>query len=198
MPRLARFPLNPQADPGDGSSSSAWDLHDTDPSGYFRVAALKYHASSTRMPRIYRTMHEQDGKPRAGEGFCELGVRPPGRTRPDGQPAAADVDVDAHGHVVVNRKGMSVFRSLADLAALPSRLVPIHLAAKVRGAAGPRGARIWTMGRGPFASGRLTDDLELHASGGVHGTVCPSHQMAIDALQRELTATQDSWAAEEP
>ena len=125
------------------------------------------------MPKIYRTMYEQDGKPRAGQNFCELGVRPPGRILPDGRRAGADVDSDAVGNVVLNKKGMSVFRSLGDLAVLPSRLVPMHLAGKVRGAAGPTGGRIWTMGQGPFSACALSETLELFESGGWHGVVCP-------------------------
>jgi hypothetical protein len=150
------------------------------------------------MPQIYRTMFEQAGKPRVGDGWCELGARPPGRNRPDGKPAVADVDVGANGDVVLNGKGMSVFRSLADLPALPSRLVPIHLAANIRGAAGPTGTRIWTRGKGRFASGPVTDKLELHESGGAHGNVCPSQAMPIGALQGELAGTLDSWKVEEP
>jgi hypothetical protein len=88
------------------------------------------------MPKVYRTMFEQGGKPRIGAGWCELGVRPPGRLKPNRQPAVADVDLDANDDVLMNNKGMSVFRSLADLPALHSRLVPLHLAAKIRGAAG--------------------------------------------------------------
>jgi hypothetical protein len=93
---------------------------------------------------------------------------------------------------------MSVFRSHADLAALPSRLVPIHLAGRIRGAAGPTGTRIWTMGRGPFASGMLTGALVLHEKGGWHGSVGPSVAMPIPTLESELAKTQDSWSIEEP
>lgn len=150
------------------------------------------------MPKVYRTMFEQNGKPRVGGVSCELGVRPPGRLRQNGQPEIADVDMDAKGDVVLNKKGMSVFRSLADLARLPSRLVPIHLAEKVRGAVGPTGTRIWTMGQGLFASGPLTGSLELHESGTKHGNVCPSHIMQIASLQTALAQTQNSWTIEEP
>lgn len=143
-------------------------------------------------------MYDDSGKPRIGDAWCELGVRPPGRLKPDGKPAAADVDVDQNANVVRNNKGMSVFRSLADLSTLHSRLVPIHLADKVRGAAGPSDTRIWTMGQGPFASGTLTNTLELHESGGQHGNICPSTAMPIAALQTELANTQDSWTIDEP
>lgn len=150
------------------------------------------------MPKVYRTMFEDGGKPRIGKAWCKLGVRPPGRLRRDGTPAVADVDVDANGDVVLNKKGMSVFRSLADLSALPSRLVPIHLSAKVRGAAGASRTRIWTMGEGDFLTGPLTDNLDLHENGGMHGTACPSNAMQIATLQKELADTQDSWTIDEP
>ena len=150
------------------------------------------------MPKIYRTMYGQGGKPRVGDAWCELGVRPPGRMWPSGKPVPADVDVDANGNVLLNKKGMSVFRSLADLPRLFSKLVPIHLAGKIRGAAGPIGTHIWTMGQGVFASGPLTSKLELRESGTQHGNVCPSQFMPIVALQNELAGTQGSWTIEEP
>lgn len=137
-------------------------------------------------------MFEDGGKPRVGKTRCSLGVRPPGT------PARPDVDVDANGDVVFNKKGMSVFRSLADLPRLPSQLVPIHLADKVRGAAGPSETRIWAMGQGPFSSGPLTGTLDLDESGGVHGTVCPSRAMPLATLQKELANTQDDWTIDEP
>jgi len=143
-------------------------------------------------------MFEQNGKPRTGDGWCELGVRPPGRIKPNGQPALADVKVNANGDVALNNKGLSAFRSLADLPALASRLVPLHLADKVRGAAGAPDARIWSMGQGAFASGPLTGNLVLHASGGVHGSVCPSIGMPLADFQHELAATQNAWGIDEP
>ena len=150
------------------------------------------------MPKIYRTMFEESGKPRVGDTWCELGVRPPGRVRADGRPAVADVDVDANGNVILNHKGMSVFRSLNDLPRLFSKLVPIHLADRIRGAAGPSGTRVWSMGQGAFTSGPLTGDLELYESGTEHGTVCPARAMSLASLQGELAATQDGWTIDEP
>jgi hypothetical protein len=97
-----------------------------------------------------------------------------------------------------NKKGMSVFRSLADMPRLFRKLVPIHLAHKVRGAAGVGGMRIWTMGQGQFASGPLTGQLELDESGGMHGNVCPNKAMPLATLQAELASTQGSWTIDEP
>lgn len=111
---------------------------------------------------------------------------------------APDVSVDANGDVRMNNKGMSVFRSLADLGRLPARLVPMRLAHRVRGATGPTGTYIWSMGVGPFAPGAVTPTLRLHATGGHHGTVCPAHIMSLAALQSDLAATQSSWDIDEP
>jgi hypothetical protein len=139
------------------------------------------------MPKVYRTMFEQGGSPRVGSHSCELGVRP-----------GTDVDVNANGDVRLNGKGMSVFRSLSDLRALPSHLVPKHLWRSVRGAAGLPGLRIWTMGQGVFISGPVTGNLQLHENGGRHGNICPSSVVSIIAFQDELAATQSLWGIDEP
>ena len=143
-------------------------------------------------------MYELQSRPRIGDGWGELGVRPPGKIRPDGKREAADVDVDVHGNVIANKKGMSVFRSLSDLSRLISRLVPVHLASKIRGAAGPAGTRIWSLGTGTFASGSVTENLDLHETGDVHGSVCPSKPMHMVELQKELANTQVQWKIDEP
>jgi hypothetical protein len=150
------------------------------------------------MPKIYRAMYEQGGKPRVGDAWCELGVRPPGRLKANGKPETNDVDLDANGDVVLNRKGMSVFRSLADLPRLYLKLVPIHLSDKVRGAAGMGGMRLWSMGQGPFSSSALTGQLKLDESGGMHGNVCPGKAMPLAEFQSELANTQESWTIDEP
>ncbi len=152
-----------------------------------------------RMPRVYRTMYAgNDGVPEVGDGPNQLGVRPPGRTKPDGRAELSDVDLSDNGHVVLNGKGMSVFRSTADLRRMMPHLVPKHLAWLVRNAAAPDGARVWSMGEGPFVSGPLTDDVLFSTSGGRHGSVCPSREMTLDALQGSLAATRALWRIDEP
>lgn len=149
-------------------------------------------------PKVYRTMFEDGGKPRVGSSWSELGVRPPGTQ------SVPDIDLDAQGNVLLNKKGMSVFSSLADLKYLPARLVPMHLWQKVRGAGGapakghPSGMRIWSLGSGPFASGNLATGLALDAPGGRHGTVCPAQAMPLAGFQTALADTQDSWKIDEP
>jgi hypothetical protein len=143
-------------------------------------------------------MFDDGGKPRIGIKWGELGVRPPGASFPD-------VDVEPNGTVTLNNKGMSVFRSLADLkSSVPARLVPLHLWEKIRGAAGapakghPAGTRIWSMGSASFAPGPLAPDLVLYAPGGSHGTVCPDHVMLLADFQKALADTRDSWNIDEP
>lgn len=146
------------------------------------------------MPKVYRSMYEDAGKPRVGNDACELGVRPPGH------PVLADVSVDASGHVVLDGAGMSVFPSIlpADLKRIPRRLVPLRLAHKVPGAAGDDDMRIWTMGAGPFASGPMTASLALNVTGRFHGAICPLQTMSLTELQAELARTQPLWTVEEP
>ena len=152
-----------------------------------------------RMPRVYRTMYAgNDGLPEVGDWPNLLGVRPPGRTKADGRPELSDVDLSDDGHGVLNGKGMSVFRSTADLRRMMPHLVPKHLAWLVRNAAAPDGARVWSTGEGPFVSGPLTDEVLLSTSGGRHGTVCPRRAMPLDTFGASLAATRAVWRIDEP
>src|SRR5438552_8891962 len=126
--------------------------------------------ASTAVPKVYRTMFDESGRPRVGQKRCMLGVRPPGT------PATPDVDLEPNGDVSLNNKGMSVFRSFREI---PLTLVPLHLADKVRGAVGPSIAHIWSLGSGPFVSGTITATLRLDARRGPHGNVCPAHAMRL-------------------
>lgn len=146
------------------------------------------------MPKVYRSMFENAGRPRIGNDTCELGVRPPGH------PVNADVNVDASGNVVLDGGGMSVFPSIvpADLKRIPKRLIPLRLASKVPGAAGDDDMKIWTTGAGAFASGPMTATLALNVTGRSHGTMCPAQAMSLNDLQTELATTQPDWTVEEP
>jgi hypothetical protein len=150
-------------------------------------------------PRLYRTMFDDAGKPKIGQKRCMLGVRPPppvGTRILPGMPRP-DVGIESNGDVILDRRGMSVFRSLADLCA-DLKLVPLHLASKIRGAAGPSGAHIWATGAGPFVSGAVAPALVLHAPGGPHGNICPAHSMSLATFQQELANTPTSWHIDEP
>ena len=139
-------------------------------------------------------MYDDAGKPRTGDGTCELGVRPPGH------PVNADVTVDAAGNVSPDGSGMSVFPSIlpAELKRVLRRLIPLRLAHKVPGAAGDDDMKIWTIGAGTFVSGSMTHSLKLTVTGRSHGTVGPARQMLLRDLQAELAKTQPDWAVEEP
>lgn len=146
------------------------------------------------MPKVYRSMYEDAGRPRIGADSCELGVRPPGH------PVQADVNVDGSGAVFVDGGGMSVFPSIlsGELKRVPKRLIPLRLADRVPGAIGDDDLKIWTMGAGRFASGPVTATLTLHVTSRSHGTVCPARSMSLADIQAELADTQLEWTIEEP
>jgi hypothetical protein len=146
------------------------------------------------MPKVYRSMYEDAGKPRIGGDTCELGVRSPGH------PVCADVNLDVNGTVILDGGGMSVFPSIvpSDLKRIPKRLIPLRLASKVPGAAGDDDTKIWTTGAGPFMSCSITATLTLNVTSRSHGTVCPMHSMSLSDLQNEIAKTQPDWTIEEP
>jgi hypothetical protein len=147
------------------------------------------------MPKVYRSMYEDAGKPRIGEDNCELGVRPPGH------PVNADVKLDATtGKVALDGRGMSVFPSIVpgDLKRVPKRLIPLRLADKVPGAVGDDDMKIWTTGKGAFVSGPMTASLNLNVTSHSHGTICPAGVMSLNEFQTELANTQPDWTVEEP
>ena len=103
------------------------------------------------MPRIVRPMRvDSDGLPSLGTQSKSLGVREP----PD---RYADIDLDASGNVVLNRKGLSVSE---DWRQLPGHLIPEHLDDGFNGASG-RGMRVFVHGAGPFDEGPVAVGLEL-------------------------------------
>jgi len=136
------------------------------------------------MPRIYRIMREEGGKPKAGSRFGELGVRP-----------GKDIPVHEGGLVQPGEGGMSVGPSLLDL---PVMLVPKRLRHIVRGARGTNSHRCWRMGDGSYEAGRVAQGLRLRiAKDEIHGFVEPSARVSIEEYQRALTATREHWVAEE-
>src|SRR5438105_15773605 len=98
------------------------------------------------MPRVFRSMKEEGGKPKVGNAAMLLGLRP------------SDVALDESGNVHPNTGRMSVNASLRSM---PARLVPKRLKDIVPGAAGNNNLRVWAMGDGTFKSGALADHLNL-------------------------------------
>jgi hypothetical protein len=105
------------------------------------------------LPRIVRPMFvDADRLPRVGtKGRC-LGVRESGKY--------ADVDVDAVGWVLMNRKGLSV---TADWRTLKGHLLPEHLDDGLNDASGV-GMAVFVHGNGigAFAEGPVAQGLELY------------------------------------
>lgn len=93
---------------------------------------------------------EPDGLPTVGNRSKCLGVREP----PD---RFADVDVDADGKVVLNRKGLSV---ADDWRRLPGHLIPEHLDDGLNGARG-KNMRVFVHGVGGFDEGVVAEGLRL-------------------------------------
>jgi hypothetical protein len=136
------------------------------------------------MPRIYRIMKEEDGKPKVGDRFGELGVRP-----------EKDIQVDEGRQVRPGEGGMSVGPCLRDL---PPMLVPRRLGHIVQGARGSNSCRRWSMGNGPYEPGTVAPGLQLRIeANGKHGLVEPAAAATLDAFQRALAATCPAWTVDE-
>ena len=131
---------------------------------------------------------EPDGLPRVGNRSKCLGVREP----PD---AYADVDIDGTGHVLLNRKGLSVTENSRDL---PGHLIPEHLDDGFNGASG-RGMNVFAHGIGTFDEGEITEALVLrHKAGTVTaGVVAPTGSVLLAEYQQTLAATRPDWIIDE-
>ena len=138
------------------------------------------------MPRLYRLMKVDDGRPQLGAAAMTLGVRPAQGERP------AEVPVDPNGCVHPGTGGMSVYSSMR---AMPARMIPKRLQSIVPFAAGSNNLKVWAMGEGPFASGSITVRLNLRIDpeDPLHGFVEPSAIMTFDQYVGALTETQLLW-----
>jgi hypothetical protein len=158
------------------------------------------------MPKIFRVMKEEAGKPRLGSGGSTLGVRLPGGA------GGTDITPDADGNVRPGRKGMSVAPDLEALLRhlpnqVPRRLrflesdpdVPEDLRRLAGRARGENSLHVWSMGEGPFESGPLTEDLELLPDPvpAYHGVVIPVRKMPAVDYQKALWGTQALWSKDE-
>ena len=118
-----------------------------------------------------------------------LGVRTTGRIR--------DVDLDAMGQVLVNRKGLSVSH---DWKSLPGFLIPEHLEDGFNGASG-KNMRVFVHGANTdaFVEGPVAAGLELLFKLGstTAGVVCPTAVVLLAQYQSDLAATRPDWTIDE-
>lgn len=142
-------------------------------------------STEVRMPRFYRVMKGDDGKPGLGATATTLGIRP-----------GKDITPDAAGDGHPNSGGMSVSPSLRDL---PAFRVPRRLQNLVPGAAGSNSHFVWRMGEGSFVASAVTEQLRLRPDpeNDSHGFIEPSDTMSIAAYQDAWHATQDDWSIDE-
>src|SRR5262249_36980623 len=141
------------------------------------------------MPKVYRVMRKaDDGKPVVDATGKGLGVR--------GTPVngVVDVDLDRHGNVILNGKGMSVAPAWRDL---PYFLVPKRLRGQFPGARGAAGTPCYTMGEGPFQDGPLVPGLDLRQDSPRHGSVVPQQLVSLEQFQADLARTRESWVIDE-
>ena len=139
------------------------------------------------MPRIYRSMLEENGKPMTEQGANRLGVRV--------HTENPDVIPDANGFLYPGGGGMSVVPSPRRL--LPHQ-IPERLLAIFPNARGKKpNLRVWKMETGPFAAGSVADHLSLRLESSLHGVVEPSEQMLLESYETALAATRDAWVIDE-
>ena len=136
------------------------------------------------MPRVYRVMQEENGKPKLGSSATTLGVRVPG-----------DIEPDGNGNVHPGTGGMSVSPSLS---ALPAILVPKRLKDQVPAARGSDGHRVWSLGEGVFVAAPVAPGLVLRPDphDRRHGFVEPGIIMPLESYREVIDDTRDSWKNE--
>lgn len=134
-------------------------------------------------------IREADDLPVVGSNAKELGVRVPPNPN-------ADIDLDVHGNVVLNGRGMSVSENWRHL---PPHLVPKRLKSILSSAAGSNLLACFIYGKGPFQAGPINGRLDLVLK--VHsprtGNVVPSRLDQLQAFQDDLAATRPDWSIDE-
>ena len=141
------------------------------------------------MPKVFRVMLIEDGKPKIGPSKRMLGVKIDG--------LSPDIEPDANGDVSPGADGMSVAPSFSTL---PIFLVPDRFSAIRPGARGKNSNNhCWSMGNGDFISNDINDSLNLLVDRpGEHGVVRPRTKMPVADFQDKLAATQNEWIIDEP
>jgi hypothetical protein len=137
------------------------------------------------MPKVYRVMQEENGKPMLGESATTLGARVPGDIRPD-----------AARRVRPGIGGMSVSPSLRDL---PIHRIPRRLQHLVPDAQGKDSNFVWIMGEGAFTASPVAGGLQLRLDpkNRRHGFVEPDAEMHLDDYSSALRATRSMWSIDE-
>jgi hypothetical protein len=138
------------------------------------------------MPRIYRSMERDGGRPRIGRSATALGVS----IRVEREKILEDIPVDDSRRVSPSTGGMSVAPSWRSLPPyrVPARLR--HLCPKARGR---DDVSCWKMGEGDFEDGPLAPGLNFRRDTATHGLVEPAQVVPLDAYEADLAATQDQW-----
>src|SRR5690242_8474740 len=117
------------------------------------------------MPKIFRSMKSDGGRPKVGAEPSCLGVRVPD-----------DIALDDDGTVSPCGRRISENRSLESLSL--SR-IPKRYRDRVEGAKGPNSLSVWTHGRGEFATGPVIPKLLLNVDSADHGNVGPAARMPV-------------------
>jgi hypothetical protein len=138
------------------------------------------------MPRIFRSMTNDNGKPLVANTARGLGVR-------FGDGPHDDIPIDADGNVH-SGKGMSVVPAWR---LLKFHRIPRRLRSKVPQATGKPEDACWRMGEGPFSDGPVAMHLTLITESSEHGVVSPDAAIPSVTFVEALVATRDSWVVDE-
>lgn len=139
------------------------------------------------MPRVWRVMSVEGGRPRIGPSARALGVR--------AGPPASDVALRHDGRVGPGAGGMSVSPAWR---VLPPHRIPRRL--RSRGgpeATGSNNDACWAIGQGGFVSGPFANQLILSVDSPNHGTVQPETVTGLSEFQAALADTRDFWVIDE-
>lgn len=144
------------------------------------------------VPRVYRSMKaniDLSHMPAVGSSASALGIREPNSSN-------SDVDINNHGTIIQNGRGMSVAAHWRDL---PPHRIPRRLRSSLEGASGSDSLRCWCMGEGDFVAGIVCSDLELVLKRGsaCRGNLAPTRPMSVSEFQHALAATADQWIIDE-
>ena len=139
------------------------------------------------MPRFYRSMLNDNGKPVVGADTNMLGVRVP----PHGHP---DIVPDVDGNVHRETGGLSVVPTWRDL---PYFLIPKRLKPIIHDARGKNELACFGFGEGSFAQSSITDELILKPDSPRHATIQPSMPMPLGRFQQLIAETRFGWKVDE-